>query len=157
MCHLKPRARSVNGMLFAWLTAPIAFLMQVLNQDYHQRMFADCNVCSCLHCITIYLKQFGSLPSVLLSSKLVLTACRGVQTAEDAHLWWQGWRRNDEEHAQEPAEGHGWHEPSQHANEHGSDESNASAPCIEADGWPRGASRAHASNGGHEITKSQTF
>jgi len=61
-------------------------------------------------------------------------------------------RRYDEEHAKEPAEGHGRHEPSQHANEYGPNEQDASAPCAQTDGWPRSPSGSHETDGGYEMS-----
>lgn len=88
---------------------------------------------------------------------MCLPVCSGVQALEDADLRWQGWRRDDEEHAQEPAEGHGGHEPTQHANEHGSNEQDAATPCAEADGGPRGPAGSHAANGGYEMNEPNTY
>ena len=90
--------------------------------------------------------------AVLPLSIALIDICRGVQALEDADLWWQGGRRYDEEHAQKHAKGPGKHEPSQHANEHGSNEQDASAPCAQTDGWPRSPSRPHETDGGHEMS-----
>ena len=126
-------------LCIACMTHVIVSLLRRVYQNFQPKMVADCNA------LLSYFKHRG------ISGKSPCIACRGVQAAEDAHLWRQGWRWNDEEHAQEPAEGHGWHESSQYANEHGSDEPHASAPRAEANGRPRGTSRAHAPNGGHEV------
>ncbi len=89
---------------------------------------------------------------VMLPTSASIGICRGVQAPEDADLWWQGGRRYDEEHAKEPAEGHGRHEPSQHANEYGPNEQDASAPCAQTDGWPRSPSGSHETDGGYEMS-----